>query len=175
MQPYAGWRSACGPYAAASRSSLRSTWRCIGLHGACPMQMHYSKSLGRRPLEWSCLAPVDAGSSPVAWRWCLRCLMTSSSGQVIRQLIPRHDPFSDDRSLRIVDIPRIGRSREALLHQGSSFSGLGFLRRYTSGMATTRIPSAVALRVMPVSSLTKVTNVTPWPPDCSSRQVSRIS
>jgi hypothetical protein len=43
--PYAGGRGACGPYAAVSRSDLWSKQRCIGLHGACPVHLHYSKRL----------------------------------------------------------------------------------------------------------------------------------
>jgi hypothetical protein len=39
------------PEAAGSRSSFRSVGTCIGQHGACPMQVHYSVSLGHWPLE----------------------------------------------------------------------------------------------------------------------------
>ena len=78
---HAGWRRARGPYAAVSRSSLRSRWRCTGLHRACPMQLPYSTS-GRRSRVGShgqalLTVPVDAPVPEIVNGRVLRTLSTS--------------------------------------------------------------------------------------------------
>jgi len=65
--PYAGWRCASGPYAAAARRRLRLGWRGTGQHSACPTHLQDSTSRLGDKVEGKGDGSCETGQHPSTW------------------------------------------------------------------------------------------------------------